>query len=141
MFYGEFEYKLDGKGRVPLPPKFRKELQAGLVVTPGPEECIAAYPLSEWEKLANSLASNALDQSKLRRLKRAIFATAFSLQIDGQGRIALPVTLRKSAGIDSDVVIAGVNNYLEIWSKERWDAEKKVSQEQAWQIIESLERR
>jgi MraZ protein len=142
MFFGEFEYRIDEKGRVAIPPKFRRELEDGLVLSPGTEACINVYPQAEWEKLANSLTSNGtVTPSKMRRLKRAIFATAFSLNIDGQGRIALPVALRKYAGIESDIVVAGVNNYLEMWSKERWESEKSISQEQAWQIIEGLENR
>jgi len=142
MFFGEFEYRIDEKGRLPLPPKFRRELEEGIVLSQGQEPCILAYPILEWEKMANSLSSNgSLTPSKLRRLKRAIFATAFSISMDGQGRIALPPALRKYAGIESDVVVAGVNNYLEIWSKGNWEAEKSISLEQAWQIIESLENR
>ena len=142
MFFGEFEYRIDEKGRVPVPPKFRRELENSLMLSPGTEPCINVYPQVEWEKLANSLTSNGtVTPSKMRRLKRAIFATAFGLNIDGQGRIALPLALRKYAGIESDIVVAGVNNYLEIWSKERWESEKSISQEQAWQIIEGLENR
>ena len=139
MFLGEFEYKLDEKGRVPLPPKFRRELREGVVLTPGVERCILVYTLAEWKKLAASLTSGPVARSKLRRLNRAIFATAFSLNIDGQGRIALPVPVREYAGIEDEVVVVGANNYLELWNKEQWEAEKAISQEQAWQIIESLE--
>ena len=141
MFFGEFQYKIDEKGRVPVPPRFRMELKAGLVLTPGIEKCIVAYPLFEWKKLSNTLTTGPVTPSKLRRLNRAIFATAFSLNIDGQGRVVLPVPLRQYAGIDDEVVIAGANNYLELWDKEQWESEKAISQEQAWQIIESLERR
>ena len=142
MFFGEFEYRLDEKGRVPIPPKFRRDLEDGLVLSQGTEGCINVYPQAEWEKMANSLTSNGtLTASKMRRLKRAIFATAFSSNIDGQGRIVLPMALRKYAGIESDIVVAGVNNYLELWSKEGWESEKSISQEQAWQIIEGLENR
>jgi MraZ protein len=140
MFFGEFEYKIDEKGRVPIPPRFRRELKEGVVLTPGVEQCITAYPLSEWKKLAATLTTGSVTRSKLRRLNRAIFATAFSLNIDGQGRIALPIPLRQYADIEDEVVIAGANNYLELWNKERWEAEKAISQEQTWQIIESLER-
>ena len=141
MFFGEFEYKIDEKGRVPIPPKFRRELEEGVVLTPGVERCITAYPLSEWEKLATKLTTGAsVTRSKLRRLNRAIFATAFSLNIDGQGRIALPGPLRSYAGIKDEIIIVGVNNCLELWNKEEWESEKAISQEQAWQIIESLER-
>jgi len=141
MFFGEFEYKIDNKGRVPIPPKFRRGLREGVTLALGVEKCITVYPLAEWKKLAESLTGSSVTQSKLRRLKRAIFATAFSLRIDGQGRIALPISLRQHAEIVDEVIIAGANNYLEIWNKVHWEEEKAISREQAWQIIESLERR
>jgi len=141
MFLGEFEYKIDEKGRVPIPPKFRRELREGVVLSAGPEKCIVAYSMAEWSKLAATLTSGTVVPSKLRKLNRAIFATAFRLDLDKQGRIALPVPLREYAAIEDEVVIAGVNIYLEIWNKEQWESEKAISQQQAWQIIESLERR
>lgn len=140
MFFGEFEYKIDEKGRLPLPPRFRRYLKDGVVLTPGIEKCITAYPVSEWKKLADSLTSGSVTRSKLRRLSRAIFATAFHLNIDGQGRVSLPAPLREYAGITDEVVVAGVNNYLELWNKANWEAEKATSQQQAGQIIESMER-
>jgi len=140
MFLGEFEYKIDEKGRTPIPPKFRRELREGVVLAAGPEKCIIAYSQAEWTKLATTLTSGTTAASKLRRLNRAIFATAFSLNIDKQGRIALPIPLREYAEIEDELVIAGVNTYLELWNKEQWESEKAISQEQAWQIIESLER-
>ena len=112
MFLGEFEYKIDEKGRVPFPPKFRRELKDGMVLTVGPEKCIVAYPVTEWKKQSAELTSGSLTRSKLRRLNRAFFATAFSLSLDGQGRIALPIPLREYADIGEEVIIAGVNNYL-----------------------------
>ncbi len=140
MFFGEYLYKIDEKGRVLIPRKFKAELKDGVVLMPGVEKCIWAYTLAEWKKLAASLTTGSLTPSKLRRLNRAIFATAFMLNIDGQGRIALPTPLREYAEIMDEVVIAGANTYLEIWNKVLWDEEKAISQEQAWQIIESLER-
>ena len=141
MFYGEFDYKIDEKSRVPIPPKFRNALKDGVVLTPSAEKCVIAYTASEWKKLAAELTGSSAMSSKVRRLNRAIFATAFSTHLDGQGRVALPAPLREYAGIEDDVVVAGANNYLEIWSKDLWEEEKTISQEQAWQIIESLERR
>ncbi|MFC1900380.1 division/cell wall cluster transcriptional repressor MraZ [Chloroflexota bacterium] len=141
MFLGEFEYKIDEKGRLPVPPKFRRELKEGVVLATGPEKCVVAYSIAEWRKLATTLTSGTVAPSKLRKLNRAIFATAFSLNIDNQGRIALPIPLRDYAGIEDEVIIAGVNTYLELWNKEQWELEKSISQEQAWQIIESLEER
>jgi len=140
MFLGEFEYKIDEKGRVPIPPRFRRELKEGVVLTPGAEKCIVAYPLAEWKKLATTLTTSSITPSKLRRLNRTFFAAAFSTIMDGQGRIALPAPLRQYAEIENEVVVAGANNYFELWNKDQWQSEKAISQEQAWQIIESLER-
>lgn len=75
----------------------------------------------------------------MRRLSRALFSTAFFTKIDNQGRIAIPAPLREHAGIEDEVVVAGANTYLELWNKVLWEEEKEISQEQAWQIIESLE--
>ena len=141
MFYGEFEYKIDDKGRLPLPPRFRNFLKDGVVLTPGAEKCITAYTLPEWKKLATTLTGSSLSRSKMRKLSRALFATAFSTKVDGQGRIAIPAPLREHAEIVDEVVVAGANTYLEIWNKIHWEEEKSISQEQAWQIIESLENR
>ncbi len=139
MFYGEFDYKVDDKGRVPVPPRFRNALKDGIVLTPGQEKCITCYTPVEWKKIAEQLTGSGLTRSKMRKLSRAIFATAFSTRVDNQGRIAIPAPLREHAEIVDDVVIAGANTYLEIWNKEVWEEEKMDSQEQAWQIIESLE--
>lgn len=139
MFFGEFEYKIDEKGRLPLPPRFRAHLKDGVVLIPGVERCITAYPLSEWKKLAAALTGSSVTRSKLRQLNRALFATAFYLNIDGQGRVNLPAPLREHAEIVDEVVVAGANSYLELWNKALWEEEKSLSREQAWQIIESLE--
>ena len=68
MFFGEFEYRIDEKGRIPIPPKFRRELREGLVLTPGLEKCVVAYPVSEWKKLAETLTTGSITPSKLRKL-------------------------------------------------------------------------
>jgi MraZ protein len=141
MFYGEFDYKVDEKGRIPIPPRFRNYLKDGVVLTAGAEKCITAYTLHEWKKIATVLTSSSLTQSKIRKLNRVLFATAFSTRIDGQGRVAIPAPLREHAEITDEVVIAGANTYLEVWNKVLWEEEKSISQSQAWQIIESLENR
>lgn len=141
MFFGEFEYKIDEKGRVPIPPKFRSLLKVGMVLSPGVEGCITAYPLNEWKKLADNLTAGSISPSKLRMLNRALFAAAFSLKIDGQGRIALPAPLKLHAEIVSEVVIIGANKYIELWNKIRWEEEKSIHQEQVWQLLEGLEKR
>jgi MraZ protein len=139
MFYGEFDYKIDDKGRLPIPPKYRNAFKDGLVITPGAEKCLTIYTAVEWKKLSSTLTNNPLSRSKMRKLNRVLFATAFSTRIDNQGRIAIPAPLRNHAEITEEVTVAGANSYLEIWNKALWEAEKADSQDQAWQIIESLE--
>jgi MraZ protein len=139
MFYGEYGYKIDEKGRIPIPPKFRNALKDGIVLTPGAEKCLTMYTALEWKKLSAKLTGSGLSRSKMRKLSRVLFATAFSTRIDNQGRIPIPAPLRDHAGMVDEVVIAGANTYLEIWDKTLWEEEKKDSQDQAWQIIESLE--
>lgn len=138
-FVGEFEHKVDAKGRVPIPPRFRTELKEGLVLTPGVEKYVVIHPLPEWEKMMAALTAGLITSSKLRRINRALFSTAFHLNIDSQGRIAVPAPLREYADIKDEVIIAGANTYIELWNKEQWEAEKTLSQEQAWQIIEDFE--
>lgn len=139
MFLGEYEYRVDSKGRLPLPPKFRRELRDGLILTRGAETCIVVYPVAEWHKLADTLAARTVTPSKLRKLNRIIFGAAFSLTLDGQGRIALPSSLRRYAEIDDVATIVGANNCIELWSPTLWNSEKVSAEEQVWQIIESLE--
>lgn len=139
MFYGEFDYKIDDKGRLPIPPKYRGAFKDGLVITPGAEQCLTVYTAVEWKKLSAQYTNSPLSRSKMRKLNRVLFATAFSTRIDNQGRIAIPAPLRDHAQISDDVTVAGANTYLEIWNKAAWEEEKAESQEQAWQIIESLE--
>jgi MraZ protein len=143
MFIGEFEYRVDEKGRIPIPPRFRTEdlKKEGVILSPGMEQCITLYPSSEWKKLADSLTAGPILASKMRKLNRAIFATAFNVELDAQGRIILPPQLRQYAGINEEVVVTGVNTYIELWSKEHWASEKQTSQTEAWQIIETLEQR
>jgi MraZ protein len=139
MFLGEYEYKVDNKGRLPLPPKFRQELMGELVLTKGLEKCIVIYPVEEWHKVADTLSAKALPSSKVRTMNRAMFGTAFSLTLDGQGRIALPSALRNRVEIGDSAYVVGANNSVEIWNPNLWKTEKAAAEEQLWQIIESLE--
>ena len=141
MFLGEFEYRIDEKGRVPIPPRFRKDLESGVVLSAGPDTCIAGYGSAEWEKESARIASATISPSKRRRLGRSMFASAYNLTLDGQGRVSLPPPLRQRAQIGDELIVVGVNTYFELWNKDLWEAEKTLSQEQAWQITEGLEER
>jgi MraZ protein len=139
MFFGEYTYKVDEKGRAPLPPKFRRQMKEGVILAKGMgEKCIAAYPVAEWKRLSDSLAAKAVTPANLRRLNRAIFGSAFGASLDGQGRIILPFSLREYAGIGDIAIVVGANNCVELWSEGEWQAEKKSAEEQASEIIESF---
>ncbi|MCJ7575315.1 MAG: division/cell wall cluster transcriptional repressor MraZ [Dehalococcoidia bacterium] len=139
MFIGEYQYKVDEKGRLPLPPKFRRELKEGVVLAKGMgEKCIAVYTIREWRRVSDKLAEKALTGANLRRLTRAIHGSAFSASFDGQGRIKLPDTLRVYAGISDTAIVVGANARVELWSQQGWKAEQTVAEEQASQIIETL---
>jgi MraZ protein len=77
----------------------------------------------------------------MRKLNRALFATAFNADIDAQGRIFLPVQLRQFAGLKETVVITGVNTFMELWDYAKWQDEKALSQEESWHTIETMEQR
>jgi len=139
MFSGEYEYRIDAKGRVAIPPKFRGEFWDGIVLARGLERCIIAYPPPIWKEMAEKFSTLPIARSKDRRIARVMFGTAFNLELDEQGRIILPPPLREYAGIKDTVVIVGLNNYLEIWSKELWEEELALMDEQAWQIAEGME--
>jgi MraZ protein len=139
MFFGEYPYKVDEKGRLPLPPRFRRQMKDGVILTKGTgERCITVYPAAEFERMSKKLAERAVTSANLRKLNRAIFGTAFSASFDGQGRIKLPERLREYANIGDAAIVVGVNTRVELWSDEGWKAEQPSSEEQASQIIESL---
>jgi MraZ protein len=138
VFFGEYQYKVDEKGRLPLPPKFRREMRDGVILTKGIEKCIDVFPLSEWKRLADTLAAKVITPASLRRLNRAVFGSAFSVSFDGQGRITLPLPLRSYAEIGDTVMVVGANARVELWNEELWRAEAASSGEQVVDIIESL---
>lgn len=141
MFLGTYEYKLDEKGRTPLPPRFRDELRQGMVMTQGLEKCITVYSLEEWQTVSDKMAAQSASRGKARRISRFTFATAFMAEIDAQGRVAIPAPLRKYAGIDDVAIVAGVNTYFEVWSRENWEVESDLMENEAWQISEGIEER
>ncbi len=141
MFLGEYEYRVDNKGRLPLPPKFRQEFVNGLVLTRGQEACIFGYRNDDFEKNANTITlapERIIESEQQRKLKRAIFASAERLIPDSQGRIALPASLRNYAQIKDVAIIVGVGDRIELWNPESWAPAKIEAEKQAPEIIENL---
>ena len=122
MFLGEYTHTIDSKGRITIPAKFRNLLAAGLVVTRGFDQNLMLFPMDGWQELAERIAQRPLSDEDVRAFRRRVFSGAIDLVPDRQGRILLPPYLREFAKIDGDVVIAGMFNYLELWSNEAWTA-------------------
>ncbi len=123
MFVGEYRHTLDPKGRLAIPYRLRRELEDGAVVTRGVDGCLTLYTKGEWERLAAKIAALPLADPKARRFARFFLSGAAELEFDRQGRILLPSYLREHAELRSEVVVAGVYNRVELWSKERWTAQ------------------
>jgi MraZ protein len=137
MLSGAYDHTLDDKGRVSLPAKHRSEMGEMLVLWPGLDGQINVYPLALWEMVANNVA----EQNQARRLVRdlvRILHTATECQVDRQGRILIPPNLRATAQLDTDVVILGVHDHLEIWSRARWDSMWARLEPEASEIAEKL---
>jgi len=120
MFLGEYTHTIDGKGRLTIPAKFRGALAAGLVVTRGFDQNLMLYPMDGWQNLAQRITERPLSDEDMRAFRRRVFAGAINLEPDRQGRILLPPYLRDFAGMNGEVVIAGMFDYLELWSAEAW---------------------
>lgn len=123
MFMGEYNHTIDAKGRLIVPSKFREQLGNEFVVTKGLDHCLFVYSNEEWQRTVESFNSKPLTSKDARKFMRFFFAGAASCEVDKQGRILIPANLREYAGIEKDVVSAGVMNRVEIWSKENYENE------------------
>lgn len=126
MFLGEFTHTIDDKGRLTIPARFRGDLAAGLVVTRGFDRNLMIFPLSGWQEMAERILSRPLADESVRTFRRRVFSGAVDLAPDRQGRIVLPSYLREFAGIDGEVVVAGMYNYLEVWSVDSWNSVRET---------------
>jgi len=122
---GTYRYKIDPKGRLPVPAPFRRALAAGgvsrLVVTLL-DQCLVAYSPAEWSRLEAQLASLPAFSKSVRTLSRLLTSRAADCALDSQGRVLLPPPLRTAAGLGREAVVVGVLNRIEIWAPETWDA-------------------
>jgi MraZ protein len=138
MFIGEYNNKVDEKGRLAIPVKFRSALADGAIVTRGLDGCLFVYTKSEWAKLAERLTTLPLTAANARAFARHMLAGAMDLEIDKQGRVNLPGYLRQSAAISANVVVAGLFNRLEIWDEATWRTYQAKTEQASAEIAEQL---
>ena len=120
MFMGEYNHTIDAKGRLIIPSKFRELLGEEFVLTKGLDGCLSIYPMGEWNAFEEKLRALPLTNKNARTFTRFFVAGATNCELDKQGRLLVPQTLREFAGLDKDVVLTGNLNRIEVWSKERW---------------------
>ncbi len=125
VFLGEYQHAIDDKGRLTIPARFRKPLIEGLVITRGLDRNLVIYPLDEWEKLVDRIDRLPYGAPKARNLRRLVFAGAGNADPDKQGRVNIPSYLLEYGDITKEVVVAGVNAYIELWSPERWESDRR----------------
>jgi len=134
MFLGTFHLKLDDKGRLTIPVRYREILQEKYHAGQEPngaelilsffDHCLIAYPKAEWMSLAHELTAAITMPSmhrEVRDLKRLFFGNAVECTADAQGRVLLAPVLRAKADLNGDITLVGVNDHFEIWNREQWE--------------------
>jgi MraZ protein len=129
VFLGTHEPRLDDKGRLILPAKFRDELAGGLVVTKGQERCLNVWPTAEFALITERLRLAPVANKAARDYQRLLFAGASDEIPDKQGRVTIPAALRAYADLDRACTVIGANDHVEIWNTENWTAYEAAKEE------------
>jgi len=142
MFYGEYEHTIDRKGRLILPSKFREVAKANFIekffVTRGLDKCLFMFSEEEWKVQEAKFKALPFTKKETRKFNRVYFSGAVDIAVDSQGRFIVPQYLKDFAGIKRDVVIIGVANRIEIWSKDTWQEFYSQSRDSFEDIAERL---
>lgn len=122
LFLGTYTPRLDDKGRMILPAKFREKLAGGLVVTRGQEHCLYVFPQADFERLVQQWQDSPTSSKTVRDYQRFFLSGASDEIPDKQGRVTVPPLLRSYAGLTGDCTVIGAGNRLEVWDTEAWAA-------------------
>lgn len=121
MLRGKFYHTIDEKGRVSLPAKFRTRLGKKFILSIEFDGCLSLYSIPERKKFEERLMSKPLTSGRVRDLRRLLMTESHEVSVDSLGRILVPAELRQYAGLQREVIFAGQGNFVELWSKERWE--------------------
>jgi transcriptional regulator MraZ len=139
MLLGEYEHTIDDKNRLTLPAKFRRAFEDGIVLTRGFDGCVYAWTPGGWRNYRDSTLANLHPLSQEgRRMHRHFFSGASETTPDKQGRVSVPPALLAHAKLGRDVVVAGVNDRLEIWDRAAWKRELSEVEGSAEDVAERL---
>ena len=141
MFRGRYEHAIDVKGRINIPAKFREILNEKyderLVIT-NFDHCLLAFPVSEWTVIEQKVYNLSLVKKEAKSFLRFFYSSAMDCDIDKQGRLLIPPSLRDYANLQKEVVLVGEGKKIEIWAKERWSEVVQRAQEEFDQISDTL---
>ncbi|MGH9080420.1 MAG: division/cell wall cluster transcriptional repressor MraZ [Acidimicrobiales bacterium] len=129
QFFGRFEHSLDDKGRVILPSKFRGHFEHGGYLTQYQDGCLALWMPDRFEQQMEAMLERAETGKSDRHMARLWASTSHEMEIDRQGRMAIPARLREFAGLVGDVLVLGAIDRVELWNRETWD-EKVLPEEE-----------
>lgn len=125
MLLGQYDGKIDAKGRMAFPKKFREVLGDKLIVTLGYENSLIVVSEENWKALLEGTEGRPFIESETRETQRFLLGGASGVELDGKGRFVLPAYLREFAGVEDDVVFLGLSRYVEIWDKKKWLSYRK----------------
>ena len=120
MLLGEYEHSIDTKGRIAMPAKLREGLGGKFIITKGLDGCLFVYAMDEWQRVEQKLASLPMSRKTARDFTRFLFGGACEGECDKQGRVLLPASLRRYAGLEREAVVVGVGSRAEIWDAAKW---------------------
>ena len=138
LLIGEYEHSIDTKGRLIMPSKLKEDIGDKFVVTKGLDGCLFVYSQTEWKTFEDKLRTFPLTNKDARALVRFFLAGAMECEIDKQGRFLIPSNLREFAGLEKEVVVIGVLNKIEIWSKDKWLKYSEEENNSADEIAEKM---
>ncbi|MBI4091849.1 MAG: division/cell wall cluster transcriptional repressor MraZ [Candidatus Levybacteria bacterium] len=121
MLIGQYEAKIDKKGRTAIPKKFREILGSNVIITLGYESSLIVVSESQWQALLEGTAGRPFIEYETRETQRFLLGGASSVELDNKGRFILPSYLREFAKIKEEVIFLGLSRYVEIWDKKRWE--------------------
>jgi MraZ protein len=133
MFRSQSFHTIDEKGRIIVPARFRDVIRASgqdEIMVSRMDGCLVAYTLGEWNQVEERIRNMAVKSEKMRRFRRIFIGGASQCPCDRQGRVLIPPSLREYAVLEKEIVLAGVIDHFEIWSRDRWDNENSCHEEE-----------
>ncbi|MCX7827869.1 MAG: division/cell wall cluster transcriptional repressor MraZ [Thermanaerothrix sp.] len=136
---GTYDHRMDSKGRLVLPSRFRDELGDRLIATVGIDSCVSVYGLQGWRSFFERLSSLSSAKAGCRDVKRLLMASAVEIEVDPMGRVLIPSFLREHASLNREISVIGVGDHVEIWDRDLWGARRSQIISELPAIVEGVE--